>query len=211
MSREQITTKVALYVDGFNLYHAIDELGKPQLKWLNLYTLGKSLLREGEHLAKVHYFTALVDWNIHKKMRHLDYIKALESNGVVVTRGSFKAIDKHCPQNRCMCPFHEEKQTDVGIAVQMLADAMTGVFTRGILLTADTDQIPTIKMIRSQCPSVSLTWLAPPARMAFAREIGDLLPDRSELSEGQIGTCRLPGIVKDAGGKLVCTCPNEYK
>ena len=26
--------RVACYIDGFNLYHAIDDLDKPHLKWL---------------------------------------------------------------------------------------------------------------------------------------------------------------------------------
>ena len=31
--------RVAVYVDGFNLYHAIDELRDNQLKWLDLWQL----------------------------------------------------------------------------------------------------------------------------------------------------------------------------
>ena len=29
-------TRVACYVDGFNLYHAINDLNKPHLKWLDI-------------------------------------------------------------------------------------------------------------------------------------------------------------------------------
>jgi hypothetical protein len=211
MSSPTEENKLALYVDGFNLYHAINDLGDPRLKWLNLHGLAKSLLRPGEALAKVHYFTALVDWDIHKKMRHIDYIKALESKGVLVTKGNFKSIDKQCPKNKWPCPFHEEKQTDVSIAVTMVADAFNGIFTRAILLTADTDQIPTIELLQAQFPQKTLTWLAPPGRMHFAREIGNLISDRSELTEGTIGTCRLPNIVLDEAGKLVCYCPQDYR
>ena len=35
--------RVACYVDGFNLYHAIDDLRKPHLKWVNLWALAESL------------------------------------------------------------------------------------------------------------------------------------------------------------------------
>jgi len=37
---------VIAYIDGFNLYHAIDELAQPHLKWLNLWALSSHLLRE---------------------------------------------------------------------------------------------------------------------------------------------------------------------
>jgi hypothetical protein len=39
---------VIAYIDGFNLYHAIDDLEKPHLKWLDLNALSKRL--GGKHL-----------------------------------------------------------------------------------------------------------------------------------------------------------------
>ena len=39
--------RVACYVDGFNLYHAIDDLQKSHLKWLDLRALAQSLCRPG--------------------------------------------------------------------------------------------------------------------------------------------------------------------
>ena len=38
---------VSFYVDGFNLYHAINGLHRPQLKWLNLRELAISFLEKG--------------------------------------------------------------------------------------------------------------------------------------------------------------------
>jgi hypothetical protein len=55
-------TRVACYVDGFNLYHAIHELNKPHLKWLDIRALAASLCREGETLTKVAYFSAYPTW-----------------------------------------------------------------------------------------------------------------------------------------------------
>ena len=46
------------YIDGFNLYHSIDELGRPELKWLNLWSLAESLIRKNEELVEVNYFSA---------------------------------------------------------------------------------------------------------------------------------------------------------
>ena len=37
--------RVNAYVDGFNLYHAIDELGHNHLKWVNLRALCEQFLR----------------------------------------------------------------------------------------------------------------------------------------------------------------------
>jgi len=38
--------RVSVYVDGFNLYHAIDDLKNNTLKWLNLALLGQNLLQK---------------------------------------------------------------------------------------------------------------------------------------------------------------------
>ena len=50
--------KTIAYIDGFNLFHAINELSRPELKWVNLWSLSESLLREEEELIEVNYFSA---------------------------------------------------------------------------------------------------------------------------------------------------------
>jgi hypothetical protein len=37
--------RVITYIDGFNLYHAVDDLKDQSLKWLDLWALSASLLR----------------------------------------------------------------------------------------------------------------------------------------------------------------------
>ncbi|MFO1241201.1 MAG: hypothetical protein U1E64_12690 [Sphingomonadaceae bacterium] len=34
--------RVIVYIDGFNLYHAIDDLGQPHLKWLTYVRFQKA-------------------------------------------------------------------------------------------------------------------------------------------------------------------------
>ncbi|MDA1468381.1 hypothetical protein OGZ02_05885 [Brachyspira hyodysenteriae] len=50
--------KVNFYIDGFNIYHAIDRLNNNKLKWINYYDLCKSLLKDNEIINKVYYFSA---------------------------------------------------------------------------------------------------------------------------------------------------------
>src|SRR5689334_2473890 len=70
--------RAAFYVDGFNLYHAIDDLRDQRLKWVNLKSLCASFLRPDDILVSVNFFTALNRWDKAKRARHLDYIRALE-------------------------------------------------------------------------------------------------------------------------------------
>lgn len=93
-------------------------------------------------------------------------------------------------------------------AVNIVSDALNNVFDRMILVTADTDQIPTIEAVRSLAPAKQDS---PPVRIKQAREIGALVADRFEITKGAIGTCRLPRVVMDASGAIVAVSPNEYQ
>lgn len=202
--------RVAVYVDGFNLYHAIDDLNDPSLKWLNLNALAQNLLRPSETLVKCHYFTSIVDWNPQKEANHRAYCEALAAHGVEITYGKFKSSMKHCAQFGRQCRFREEKRTDVALGVQIVTDALNGVFDRLILVTADTDQIPSVSMVKKLRPDIQLTWAAPPNRMRNAREIGVAVHDRIEIKAGRIRACRLPQVVWDEHQKVVARIPPAY-
>lgn len=210
MSNANTQKSLAVYIDGFNLYHAINDLNIQKLKWFNVYAMARRMLRANESVVKVQFFTAIPDWNIRKKAKHETYITALTASGVTVTQGTFKRSQRHCATQSRFCQFREEKQTDVAIGVALVADALTDVFDRAILVTADTDQIPAVKTVMALRPNKPITWLAPPGRMQATRELGTLLPDRSELTAGLIGTCRLPAQGKDANGKILYQVPPDY-
>jgi len=51
--------RVACFVDGFNLYHAIVRLGAPHLKWLDLSALMRRFIHPGsQEIDGIHYFSA---------------------------------------------------------------------------------------------------------------------------------------------------------
>jgi hypothetical protein len=70
-----------LYVDGFNLYHAIDDLKEPQLKWRDLRSLAQGLLRTGETLGAVNHFSAYATWRPTSYTKHRTYTAALRATG----------------------------------------------------------------------------------------------------------------------------------
>jgi uncharacterized LabA/DUF88 family protein len=201
--------KVRVYIDGFNVYHAIGEMENPSLKWLNHWKLAESLLRPQEVLDEVHFFTAVLTWNADKQKRHVNYIKALKAVGVTVHQANFKKSRKHCREFDRYCNFHEEKQTDVAIAVKLVADALSGDVSRQILMTADSDQIPAAKLV-SGLPDVKLSLVFPPGRAKEARDLGNIITDRIELTAGRLGTAQLPRTVHDAQGKAVAFRPAIY-
>ena len=79
-----------VYVDGFNLYHAINDLRDDSLKWLCLRRLSENLIRPDEELSKVKYFSAYATWMPDAYARHRAYISALQAEGVQFIQGQFK-------------------------------------------------------------------------------------------------------------------------
>lgn len=203
-------SRISYYVDGFNLYHAIKSLACPELKWLNLHALAASFLGKHEELAEVTYFTATLVWDAEKCRRHRAYIDALSVYGVNVVESRFIKRNRFCAQYDRYCGFHEEKQTDVAIAVKVLRDAHSRSMERAILVTADSDQIPLVRELRASFPNLSVEIAAPPGRMREARELCKAASRFSEISPGRLRTCLLPRNVVDGQGRIVAVCPARY-
>lgn len=160
-----MTIRTIVYVDGFNLYHAIDDLRENHLKWLDLWALSERLLQPGQTLIGVKYFTAYATWRPQSYRRHQRYVDALKSKGVVPIIGVFKAKPVRC-QAACkqMYKTHEEKETDVNIGVHLVADALKDRFDRALVISADTDLNSAVRLARQESPQKAIHIVAPPGR-----------------------------------------------
>jgi uncharacterized LabA/DUF88 family protein len=201
--------RVGCYIDGFNLYHAVDALRDNTLKWTNLRTLAESYLREGELLERVVFFTALNTWDMAKRGRHVNFVKAQQSQGVEVVLSRFDKVQKHCFRHDRFCPLREEKQTDVALAIEALSDCYKLGLDRILLITADSDQVPMVKAIRSQFPNKTVYMIAPPKRLSAARELSQACNGFTELTAGRMRMHSLPETIRE-GGKLVAARPALY-
>src|SRR5690606_8065302 len=115
--------RVIAYIDGFNLYHSIAELRRPALKWVNLWNLCDSIVRTGEKLEAVNYFSAFYTSSVTGFARHRQYVAALEDHGVTCHMAKFKNKQCRCKLCRGTYIAQEEKETDVHIAVKLVEDA----------------------------------------------------------------------------------------
>src|SRR5260221_14483261 len=87
-------------IDGFNLYHAIASLRRPELKWVNLKVLSERFINTSiEQLDGVFYFTAYADHVAAPILQaQKAYIKALTIADVQPVLGFFKKKDRKCPK-----------------------------------------------------------------------------------------------------------------
>ena len=207
--------KVAVYVDGFNLYHGLDNLNKPHLKWLNLKKLAEKFINSQiEHIENVYYFSAVATFMSKDAIqRHRTYIEALETTGVEFIEGNFKNKiltykNKHL---KLSWKKHEEKETDVNIAIYMVRDAIKSTFDKAVLITNDTDIVPAVEMARSENNNLKFKLLTPPTFKTHDSLFSAIKPGKStHLTIGHIENSLLPEKIKKPNGKII-HIPDQYK
>ena len=158
---------VIVFIDGFNLYHAINAFRKyHRYKWLDLSKLASLYITKNEKIVDILYFTALATWNQDKVKKHKLFIRANELNGVRVIYGEFKKRDKFC--NLCKKKYQtfEEKQTDVNIALQLFKLSIENKYDKAIIISGDSDLIPSINAVRNTFPNKQIGILIPIGRRA---------------------------------------------
>lgn len=158
-----MTKRVSFFIDGFNLYHSIKQF-HPDCRWLNLRTLCERFLRDDEKIECIYYFTAIAFWNPTKAEKHKLYIKALRINDVDTVYGKFKSVTRHCNTCQKSYPTHEEKRTDVNIAMGLFECAMKDMYDKAIIISGDSDLIPPIEKIQENFPTKNVGVIAPVGR-----------------------------------------------
>lgn len=199
--------RVAVYVDGFNIYFGMLEAGLEKLKWLNLRTLTESLLKPNQKLEEIKYFTSRVSNNPDKQKRQSIYLEALESVGIKIYYGHYQRDKVECKLCGNIWANYNEKMTDVNIATQMIIDAYQDKYDMAMLISGDSDLVPPIKAVH-ECFSNKRVFVAfPPKRYNSSVALqakGSLTLGRAKLSKSQF-----PEEVQKADG-FVLKKPAEW-
>lgn len=194
--------RVSVYVDGFNLYHALDDLGENHLKWLDLWALSETLIRTGETVTTVKYFSAYATWMPASYRRHQRYVAALEARGIQFIEGRFKEKPMQCKSCKVRYTAHEEKETDVNIGVHLMADGLKDRFDRALVISADTDLNEAVTLAKAEAAGKQIDIVAPPRRKG--RNSVALF----EVTVGRLRRSLLPAQLVSAG-KIIIR-PTEY-
>ncbi|WXU00435.1 MAG: hypothetical protein Ctma_1150 [Catillopecten margaritatus gill symbiont] len=223
--------KVIVFIDGFNLYHAIGNLNshynaqkrknqpithpnKNYLKWVDLYKLSQLFVKKDEMLVDVFYFTAYAKWknkvtvgsNSSPVDRHQDYVKALELNKVKTVFGKFKDKTVFCRKCKQTFTGHEEKETDVNLSIKAVDLAHKNKFDKAIVISADSDLTPPARLITELGKEVQ--FLIPPTYKHVTKEIKKSF-DYSAIKEKHLATSLLPEKISQ--GKIKIQMSHLYK
>jgi hypothetical protein len=116
--------------------------------------LALSLVRPGQTLEQITYFTARVRNDPEGRQRQSDYLDALASHSplVAVVDGRFQEKPRHCRNCGAAWTVYEEKETDVSIAAALIEDAVLDRYDTALLISADSDLCPAILTMKRLCP-----------------------------------------------------------
>lgn len=169
--------KVNVYIDWFNLYHAVEKLWD-KYKWINLRKLSENYIDiKTQELKSVYFFSAYPEWNREKTKRHKNYVKALMSERVTIRNWKFNQVSRKFRKRtnniinvilwstileylrktlwdnvipkEIEYSTHEEKRTDVNIVLQIFEDAVKNKYDDAIIISWDSDIIPVITSVKN--------------------------------------------------------------
>jgi uncharacterized LabA/DUF88 family protein len=123
--------------------------------------------------------------------------------------GHFKSKDRSCKKCHNRWIAHEEKETDVNIALYMLNGAYKAQYDKAYLLTRDSDLVPAVSMIRQEFPRTEIVVVAPPL-MGHSNDLIRVCNSKRKIHPNQVFDCLLPEKVYDAGGNVVAERPAPY-
>ena len=160
--------RVIVYIDGFNLYYGLRAKGWHRYYWLDLCRLSDNLLRPGQMLVAVRYFTARVSPESRdpdKPIRQSAYLEALGTlPDLCIHYGYYQAQKRSCHQCGAIWKTYEEKMTDVNIAVEVLGDAQDDAFDTAIIMSGDGDLAGPVRSVRERYPGKRTVIAFPPSR-----------------------------------------------
>jgi len=196
-------TRVLAYLDGFNLYHGIRLKTGRRFLWLDVDALCRQILRPGDTLQAVKYFTTRVRDKHSSRHRQDAYLQALATHcpTVSVIEGRFQKQVRRCRACQLQWSTFEEKETDVNIAIALVEDAVLDRFDKAFLVSGDTDLVPAIRAVKRLCPEKRVVAVFPPARVSDPlRAAADAV---YYLGEDKLRRAQLPAeVVTPEGIKL---------
>lgn len=139
--------RVIVYIDGFNFYYGLKFTARwRKYYWLDVVKLFESFMRPNQELIAVKYFSAKPD-DIEQSRRQNAFFQANKENPKFrLILGKYLKKEITCFKCKNVIHTYEEKETDVRIATQIVADAYQKNCDVAIVVSADSDMVPAIEL-----------------------------------------------------------------
>jgi uncharacterized LabA/DUF88 family protein len=193
--------RVNIYVDGFNFYFGIKSKGWRKYYWLDIVGFFSLFIKPGQELRNVLYFTATPKDRGKKDRQDLFFSANKVDNKFKLIFGKY--IEKKVRFGGKEYRTYEEKQTDVNIAVELIRNVIQNKCEVSVIVSADSDLLPPIRLIRELYPTHKIICFFPPKR--YSRDLSNHADAIINLEryESRFKRSILPDHVKLANGYVV--------
>jgi len=172
--------RVSVYIDGYNLYYGLRRIKAIDYDWQRFYWIDFVKLfdhfkLDKQVLQKVYYFTS-PPLRVQKSNRQsllLNANKLINGSRFQVIKGKFYETEYICPDCGYVNLVPEEKRTDVNISIQMISDCSQDKTDTLILVSADSDLVPPLEMIRRDYPNKKIRVFFPPK--GFSNDLNNFM------------------------------------
>jgi uncharacterized LabA/DUF88 family protein len=168
--------RVTFYIDGFNFYYGLrnkkrNDRNWQRAYWIDVVKLFSQFLSSNQTLEKVIYFTAspLSQDKRNRQGAFLNANRLLNGNRFEPVRGKYIQKVIQCPYCKSAILKPEEKKTDVNIAIRMIGDCVDDTTDVIVLVSGDSDLLPSLEFIHQKYPQKKIRVYFPPTH--FSAEI----------------------------------------
>jgi len=165
--------KVIVYVDGFNFYYGLKAISQKDKRWKKFYWLDvvnffSKMLTDNQELMEVNYFSARPHSVDTAKRQDLFFSANKLNPKFHLILGKYLKKEITCNSCGSLIHTYEEKETDVRIATQMINDVQKKRCDITIIVSADSDMMPAIELIRDIEPEHKIYVYFPPLRHSIS-------------------------------------------
>jgi uncharacterized LabA/DUF88 family protein len=217
--------RVNFYVDGFNFYYGLRDMRRLDSDWQRFYWLDyvrffQHFISNNQVLQNVIYFAApppgdTYDDTQRRKRQNLLFRtnKLLHPIAFETVMGQFYKKNVTCKVCKSKYPVYEEKQTDVNIATRLLVDCTFNKVDTLVLVSADSDLLPPLKLIKEHYPNKNIRVYFPPNNysvvLAEFMKTENKQAVRLERNKIKFSNSIMPNVVTHAGKTY--TIPQKWK
>ena len=203
--------RVALYVDGLNLYYGMLSGGMTRYLWLDAGRLAERLSLPNQRVVAAKYFTTrLVELGVRKHLARPQgiHLQALQSTErVTVIEGEFFEKVGVCHSCGKEWTTYEEKMTDVNIGIELVCDAEDDAFDTALLASADGDLTGPVERVLSRHPRKRIVVGFPPRR--WSESLRNAASAHFKIGRTSLRASQLPDKVVSENG-YVLQRPGEW-
>lgn len=198
------TQRVIVYVDGFNFYYGIQSAYPwKRYYWIDMVKLFEQFILPHQELVAVKYFSARPLDNPDKEKRQNAFFQAnLENPKFQLILGKYLKKSIECFNCHNLIRTYEEKQSDVNLATQIVADSYKDNCDIAILVSADSDMIPAIELSKEAGKKV-LIFFPPHHNSLSLKALAGGKPTYLDRYEGRFKKALLPDQIMLKSGFLL--------